>query len=413
MIIFFKSKLKNLIITALFVFIILSYMIDPTGEFFHLKYISTGIACLIFIILGIFNIYKFRISNLQLIYIISFCIIMPIYGTIITFFNSNLSTFIDSSYIGFSIFLLLLLPIALFQKNVFFQSLLISLRLLTGIIILVLISFIYDGDQIGISQFFIEHKSMFVGFREYAGITTYYLYFTASPLLLILITYDAHRFINKKNLNNFLPFVITSSALFLTGTRFNMLIAIIILPTLLFINQFKLKYVVTYTFLLLMTLVVLFQNSFTSSFFDTKEDSNSVKTGYFEDYAIILSSPNTILFGQGFNAQDWSFIFKKMLIKSYNEGTKTELSYFELFRVFGIFIGSLIIILLWLIPFFIYRKYKSIHYKFLAIVTYLISSALNPYLFSTNGVLIFIFIISEFKNQDVGSSNFKLNNAYV
>lgn len=404
---------KNLVIKVSLVFIIFSYMIDPTGEFFHLKYISTGIACVLFFIFGLSNLNKLQICKLQFIYLLFFCIIMPIYGSVITFLYSNLTLYLDSSYIGFSLFLLLLSPIAILEKEHFFKALLISLRVLTAIIILVLISFIYDGDQFGISQFFIEHKSMFVGFREYAGITTYYLYFTASPLLLILLTYDTSNLINKKSINSFFSFIITTTALFLTGTRFNMLIAIIILPITLSIKNFKLKHVLTYSLIILIMIVLIFQNSFTSSFFDAKEVSNSVKTGYFEDYSIILSKPSTLLFGQGFNAQDWSYTFKNMLLKSSNEGTKTELTYFELIRVFGILIGSLIIVLITLIPFFIYREYKQMNFKFLATTIYLISSALNPYIFSTNGVLFFMFFLSEFKNETSVFKDFKLVNAYV
>ena len=387
------------LINILLVFLILSYMLDPTGELFNLKYLSTGLIFLIATINCVIKYKKVNLNKLQLSYITLFCIIMPIYGSAITFIHSNFKSFLDSSYIGFSVLLILLLPILFLENIKYIQALIISLRVLTILIIIILLSFIYDGDQLGISNFFIEHKSMFVGFREYGGISTYYLYFTASPLLLILISYDSYMLLYKKRVKHFLLFLLSVFALFLTGTRFNMLISILILPSILFISNFKMKHLLIYTFILITSTFIIFQNSFTSSFFDSKEESNSVKTGYFNDYISILSKPDMLLFGQGYNAQEWSMNFKNMLIRSYNEGSKTELSYLELVRVYGLIVGTILIISLFIIPLLVYKKYKKINYIIFAIFIYLINSALNPYLFSTNGVLFTLFFLIELENK--------------
>ena len=106
-----------------------------------------------------------------------------------------------------------------------------------------------------------------------------------------------------------------------------------------------------------------------------------------------------LLFGQGYNAQEWSMNFKNMLIRSYNEGSKTELSYLELVRVYGLIVGTILIISLFIIPLLVYKKYKKINYIIFAIFIYLINSALNPYLFSTNGVLFTLFFLIELENK--------------
>lgn len=399
---------KNILIKTSIIFIVLSYMLDPTGELYNLKYISTGIVFIIFTFIAFFSLRELTFSQLQFIYLFIYCFIIPIYGTAITFFYSDLTTYLDSSYIGFSICLILLAPIVVIEKGFFFHLLIDSVRILSYIIIIILFSFIYDGDQLGISQFFIDHKSMLVGFREYAGITTYYLYFTAAPLLLILVSYDAFRLMENRNFISFFSFIVSAIALFLSGTRFNMLIAILILPFVIFIYKYKKKYLFTYTLIFFLLIGIVFQNSFTNSFFDSKESSNNVKTGYLDYYSSIFSDPSFFLFGQGFNGQDWSYKFKNMLLTFSNEGTKTELTYLELIRVFGIVIGSLINISLLCIPFFIYWRYKKINYKFVSVTLYLISAALNPYLFSTNGVIIFLFILTEFNKQTIDNFNNKV-----
>lgn len=386
--------MRQIIIRIALFFLIVSYIIDPTGDFFQLKYISTIIAFLIFGINFILEKPKSVLYRYQLIYIVLFCLIMPLYGLSISLLYSDLNNFVDTSYIGFSISLLLLLPIVLIKNEIYLKMLITSLRLLSIIILVILISFLADGDQIGLANFFVVHNSMLMGFREYGGIPTYYIYFTASPLLIILIVNDSCNLIKKKSIKNILLFITSVISIFITGTRFNMLIAILVFPITFFLLNLNIKYILASLSLLIIVSIIIFNNPITSSFFSATEDSNSVKIGYLETYWNIFSqNPFFLLLGQGFNAHDWSMIFKNLLIKSNNEGTKTELTYIEMFRVFGIIIGLVLNLMLFIMPILIYKKYKKFNFISISLIVYLLSSSINPYIFSTNGVLFFLFFL--------------------
>ena len=386
-----KSTIHN--ITLFFLFI--SLIFDPTGEFFKLKYVSVLVAFFVFGINFIFNYRSVSLSKYQIIYIVVFTLIMPLYGISVTLLNTSLMNITDTSYIGFSLMIFLLVPLLVVPKERFIFIFIFSLRVLKAAILLVLISFLIDKDSIGISQFFIEHKSLLLGFREYAGLSTYYIYFTASPLLIILVAYDSYSLLNRVSIGNILLLSLSIIAIFLTGTRFNMLVAILMLPIALILNKYSLTRIYLNGIIFLVFLIVLSNNSFTSSFFTSSEDSNNAKIGYLESYVPILENPIYLILGQGFNAHDWSYEFKNLMSKSGNDGTKTELTYLEFIRVFGIFFGVIFNLFVFAMPLLIYSTYKKINFLVVGILIYIFSSAINPYLFSTNGVLVFLlFLIS-------------------
>jgi hypothetical protein len=395
-----KNKIQIFVLFLLFI----SFIFDPTGDFYKLKYISVILSFVLFGTKLLINYKTSYFSSYQLIYLFAFCFFIPIYGLCITLLHTNLSSLTDTSYIGFAITLLLASPVMTMNKEKFLQIFLYSLRVLEFVILLILISFVFDNDSYGITQFFIDHKSMFMGFREYSGIPTYYIYFTASPLLIILVAYDSSKLVNKYSLKNLLVFISSIIAIFLTGTRFNMLVAILILP----ITYLLKTYTVRHIFIGLISFIILAlfvtYNSFTSSFFISSESSNNVKIGYFEAYWPIFSKPNFFLLGQGFNAHDWSMDFKNLLMKADNDGTKTELTYLEYLRVFGVFFGTVLNFMTLSIPVIVFRYYHKFNFLVIGILIYLLSAALNPYLFSTNGVLlVLLFLISI--NGDYNNDN--------
>ncbi|RZL21467.1 MAG: hypothetical protein EOO96_24315, partial [Pedobacter sp.] len=336
-------------------FLIGSLIIDPTGDFYSLKYLSAALALLVF---GANLIMHRKIPTLnffQVLIYLTFALIMPLYGLLITFLNSGLNKISDTSYLGFSSFLLILFPAIFIEAKTFLKILIIALRVLSCITVLILLSFLYDTDSLGIAQFFIDKKSMLVGFREYGGIKTYFLYFTAAPLLIILVAYDAYNLYNKITLGNIILCFISICSIFLTGTRFNMLMAIIILPTIIAVYNFSIGKIWLYLTLFFIFLIILSQSSFISSFFNSNDNSNSVKIGYLETYTSIFKDPKVIVFGQGFSGYDNSVLFKNMLIKFENEGVKTELTFIELYRVFGVIFGSFFNLVLFSAPFFLYK----------------------------------------------------------
>jgi hypothetical protein len=96
-----------------------------------------------------------------------------------------------------------------------------------------------------------------------------------------------------------------------------------------------------------------------------------------------------------------------MLLGSNNSGVKTELTYIETIRVFGVLFGTLINFTILITPILMFMKYKEINAKVLGVFFYILSSMLNPYVFSTNGVLVFLLILTSIPKKIV-VSNFTL-----
>ena len=103
--------MKNIIHFLTLFLLFISLIFDPTGEFYNLKYISVLFSFFIFGITFLLRFESFQLSKKQILYIVVFCLLMPIYGLSITLLNTNLTNFTDTSYIGFSLMLFLLLPL--------------------------------------------------------------------------------------------------------------------------------------------------------------------------------------------------------------------------------------------------------------------------------------------------------------
>ena len=121
-------------------------------------------------------------------------------------------------------------------------------------------------------------------------------------------------------------------------------------------------------------------------FFSTNESSNKVKISLLSGYYEIFSNPITFLFGQGYNAHEWSSTLRTMIVME-DKASKTELTYIEIIRVYGIFFSMIFIAMLLVVLHKLRGLSSSYYWLYFSFLLFLINSAINPYLFSTNGML--------------------------
>ena len=212
--------------------------------------------------------------------------------------------------------------------------------------------------------------------RFYGGDLTYQqAYFVCSPMLVIPIAYYLYRFRESRNTDlwSLSLLIVSFFGLLLAGSRNNMFAALFMLPSLYIIFSRKkiLPIVLTSSFLIIF---ILISANEIAALLDPSEISNSTKLGYLPDYAIIFSDLNNLFFGQGLGS------YYNFSILSYPYFI-TELTYFELFRNFGLILGLPMLILL-IYPIFmslrlekgaLLQKYMAIAYSF-----YLIMCFTNP-----------------------------------
>jgi hypothetical protein len=363
-------------------------VIDPIGLMFGIRYLAlatafTGLAWL-------FSIPGLKLLDMSyrgaLILILS--VLLPLYGLTLYSFNSLGADFIDTSYLASGV--LILTSMLYYNRSMCVygvSSFVFSARFLSILIITTYASQeFFAGEWI---SFFTERDVALIGSRDYVGISFPYIYFLASPLLILLMAYDFDKFRRKYNFANFSFFILSTFAFFLTGTRAHILISIFF-PLLYLLISSNNRAMVKVLVLLVAAIIPAFAleevGDLMGAFFSTSEASNSIKLSMLDGYWIIFSNPLTLLFGQGFNAHDWSPTLRDMIAMEVG-ASKTELTYLELVRVFGLIIPVALILTI----FMLLRVAKNLAHDFAWIypgfIIFLANAAINPYLFSVNGIL--------------------------
>lgn len=380
------TALSRLEVTVINIFW-LGCLLNPTPSVLKLKLV---VLLLILLVLGLRISISITTVRLSLAYVtaVSIVILMPMYGLIITLLRGGFSEeFIDTSYLTS---LLYFFPSFLYlfsdNKRKAFDAMLFSLR---AVSVLILLSFfaLSSGYGLEIVYYFVSIETAFIGMREYGGISFHYIYYIVSPMLVILVAYDTYRFLWKRNFLSCFLLLTTILALFLTGTRANMLLSVLT-P----LVVFGWRYLGNLSFIFIGIAGVIGLSIAMSSsipiiqdMFDPTDVSNEIKLSYLTTYQWILSDLDVLLFGQGFNAHAWDPLVLSMLPEG---ASKTELTYFEGVRVFGL-LGFLpfLALLLYLV---ISVKARASEWRWMspALFIYFIASALNPYIFSSNGMLI-------------------------
>lgn len=362
------------------------------------KFVLLGIGALISLFYFIFHSEKIinRSLVLNIVYIL-FIFFIPLYGFLVYSIRGGDGEFIDKSYVSSPVYLMAT-HFALYKINVekLINAAVCSIRILSFSVII--FSFLYalnTGESVLL--FFLENGVVYLGERNYFGIDFLYIYFVASPLLIILYLHDIINFAESKTKIKFLTLLVTGASLFLTGTRASIILSFVLpLLFLFFYSKFYLKLL---TGAALIIVFFYFYNEVIGvliAFFDSNESSNSMKFSYIKNYIDIFSNPIDILFGQGFNAHVWSFDFREMLVDNVDGASKTELTYLELIRVFGIFVALFVFCIILLMLYLLRRDLKN-KWLYVGSGVYFISASVNPYLFSANGfMLIGLIIISLF-----------------
>lgn len=227
--------------------------------------------------------------------------------------------------------------------------------------------------------------------RNYGGSLYFFqIYFFTSPMLVISIGYYFNKILTQRfSIKLFLILLINIIAMFLAGSRNNMIVSVI-LPLCLFF-QYSNKRSKILVFILFSVLISLFLFIFKTEFlflFDPNEKSNFSKLTTLKDYfSIFYSDTNTLIFGKGLGSyESWS-----------NRGDTfiSELTYLEIVRSYGIFIGFILIIIMFC-PLLISLNIKNFNYRWISFpyFFYLVMTATNPLFFSSMGMLFFSAYIS-------------------
>lgn len=365
---------------------------DPTGGF-SARYLAIFFGLFSLFVVFLFG--RLKSNHFRELFIGIYGVLMPVYGLLLSIiYGGYAGDFVDTSYIAAAV--LFFFCYLYINQNACIHSLtwmIISLRMLAILIfsIYVLTALGANTDWVSV---FTERGAALISFREYAGISLPYIYFLSSPMLIYLIGYDLERCRRSFSLWHFILLMLSIFSLGLSGTRSHMLLAAF-LPALFCLSLCNLRRVFPLFVLLLglICMVSVVDFSLLVSFFDPSETSNSMKISMLNIYSNIFDRIDYFFLGQGYNAHSWSADLRSIISIEIG-ASKTELTFVELIRVYGLVIGGIGILLLGLLTVNVARLGVNFRWIAVSFFVYLVNSFTNPYLFSTNGVLPIILFLS-------------------
>jgi len=245
-----------------------------------------------------------------------------------------------------------------------------------------------------------EVELFYLGTQDYgSNLKISRVFFATSPMLAISIAYYFYlaKFSTNKKWTYAVITLLHISAMFLAGTRNTMFVALL-LPFSLYLLFGQRKLLNGILGIAAACCFVLVFSEQLLILLDPSERNNSIKLGYLGEYREIFLNTRDLIFGQGLGA----YHFWESFNMSYYI---TELTYLEVLRNFGFFLGLAMICLL-IYPIFptllSHKKYKEEKFLVVAYIYYLIMSITNPTLFSSMGMLILSIIVANaflVKNQ--------------
>lgn len=397
----------NILFRVIFFLFVLSCVFDPADLIFGLK---VPLFVLLWFLVLVDNSLKKRFSAPKsLLLYIGIMLVIP-------FISIGLFLLINPGikFQGFELFkayLLVTLALILYWRKFNLMNDLVNiLTLLSFTILSFFIVVLYRPDLFETLFSFGSTSGLFyLGEREYsADAKLWSIYFVTSPMILIPIAHFTKSVLEYPKLAlNYFFLILNVTAMFVAGTRNNMLMSIL-LPLLIIFFHIKRKTILlSFLFILGIYFYPLFEN-YLIAMLSPDEASNSTKIALLKDYSNIFSNLKTLIVGQGLGS--YYFWLERGVWKF-----ESEYTYLEIYRYYGLFLGSVLIFLI-IYPlikgFYLIRKYRDKHFLW-AYMLYLIMSATNPLFFSSLGMLILSVIMANmylerFKLSDGDFKNFML-----
>ena len=387
-----KKSITN-ILTILFVNVAI---LDPSGIFINIK--AQLFCILVFFLFITYPISKKYIKNITTLLIIFFLTI----GIGLT-----MKFDFDFSYTRQSLTTFLSLSLLFWYKQLrIYNYILIPSLILSILTIFLYIIFVFYPDLNKIYYTFLmelgDTPQIFIEERTFIGITFQTIFYT--PIMINVVTLPiclSHYLSNRKKRDLILSIILTLG-LFCAGNR-ACLLSLVLIYALIFAQkmwQHKNLRIVLYilflicgiSFIILLSHVVL-----------EKEESNIVKAGHLQSYSLLFEkNPFIFITGSGAGSLFYSKGFQKMT-------ALTEITYIEIIRMYGI-LGALYIMMFFLYPAYKLIKKKQYYREYypqaIGLIMYIISSSMNPYLFTSTGMIIIMSLYQYINNEKQISNNF-------
>jgi len=338
---------------------------------------------------------KIVLPKLLVIVLVFISFFMPLYALSVGLINNFLKNTDIGLIIYFNSFFFFLLVLIIVNERIKltkifnYSSLLVVLITLGSYCVLV-----YNPKTFGsLYQYFVVNKGVAVyGLRNYGDFTLLMMFYKTSPLLIFPLSYYLYQVLIKQDWNKiFLKIIIlifVIITLFLSGTRANILSLFLIILFYISFYLYKKSKIIFAIVSIFYIFIALYGLSAIGGFLLSKQEvSNMIKFRHFISYIEHFSDNiGGLIFGQGIGGSFYSLGINRLT-------NITELSYFELVRIWGLPI-TIIFILVLIIPIFYEIKSRNISHLFIAYIAYLFIAGTNPLLLSSTGMIVLVYVFS-------------------
>lgn len=378
-------------ISILLLFLLTVAIFDPADKVFHMK---VPLFAAVWALTAMNHSLRRCPSTVPLsllIYVIGFSFLVP-FWSIWWYFSQNgvLDGYDGFMYLKSYLFLTLCIPLVLEKIDLVpMLSFVLTVQAALASLIYVIMSN-NPGLSLAMLTLGSKYDVVKLGSRTYGGAHFYHVFFPASSLLVISISFFTFKCIaskGRKRLVYLLLVILNVVGLFISGTRISMIASVSTL-LLVWLWYSRRKVMLACSTILVLSVFASMQWSTIQAMMSPDEASNAMKIQHLRDYKVILSAPKNLLLGTGLGS---SYNFTGSGYK-----TITELTYVELFRSYGIVFGiPMLFGLLYPLERLTRRGWKSIHYLYLGYAIYLYLCAADPFLISSTGMLVFSIVLAQ------------------
>jgi len=272
----------------------------------------------------------------------------------------------------------------------FLESFILGSVLLSFFSLLVAANFVL-GLDLKLFAWYRDTSNMLIGERVYGSLTIYMVYIKTTPLLALSLGIALYRLGQENNLRWLLCSILFLVVLILSGTRANIFSAVLVVMFWVLLRFPKGLRIPAFLFVSALSTVPIYE-LLSVTFLNSQEESLVIKTGHLLSYIeLFYTNPLILYFGQGLGQAFYSSGYNASF---YN----TELSYFELVRVFGLPVAFA----------FVYLAFRPLLSRrmpaFIRVgaMSYVVIAGTNPLLLSSTGFLALavIYVLDELSHPE-------------
>lgn len=365
---------------SIFLFLAFS-ILDPVGNIFKLKIFFFVVSVGVFLLLALVG-NRVSLRRDLVILVISVAFIVPLLSYVVVLLSGSqeIDHAIRLQYLIAFVPLLLLLPVSAFGIKTHSLSVLPLILLVVIIFVTFILSSLNVSLGFRLGEFLDQGISAAkIGGRDFNGLVVYMVYYKTSVLLVFLMAF----FATKRSFSALLVCAFISVVLIISATRANALMGMWLFATYVYFYLSDRTKVISYVYIIIVALLALalFFLSY-QYFFSSEEVSNQIKIGHILGYVDYFSQAGaSLIFGSGAGTGFYTPGYDKLIFSS-------ELSYLELYRVYGFLSFPLLALLAY--PLF---KFRLLGREYtVAWIAYLLVAGTNPLLVSSTGMIAIIVI---------------------